>query len=404
MKILLIIIDGLGDEPVKKLDNKTPLEVAKKPNCNFLAKKGICGQILPFLFSWQKSPESDVCHLALFGYDPKIYYLGRGPYEAAGIGLKLKEGDIAFRVNFGTVNEKLEVIDRRAGRFEKTQPLIKVLNGIKIKGVKFLMKKSVGHRAVLVIRGKNLSEAVSDGDPRKIGQKVKKILAKNNLKKSQLTAKVLNEFLTKSHRILNEHPLNKKRRTQELLPANYLLIRGAGKFKKTPSFYQKYRLKAVCIANRQGLYRGIAKILGMDLLGVRERNTFKFLEPKLKFSMVKKVIKKYDFIFCHIKNVDALGEDGNFLGKKKFIEEIDKSLKPLLNFKNTLIVITADHSTCSLMRGHCSKAIPILIYAKRIESDKVKEFSEKACKKGGLGKFPQIELMQKILKYSKIKN
>src|SRR3989344_18511 len=125
MKTLFIIIDGFGDRPIPKLGNKTPLESAKTPNLDFFAKNGICGLIQPFQFSWQKYPTSDISHLALFGYNPKIYYLGRGPYEAVGVGIKLKAGDIALRANFATVDNNLKVIDRRAGRVEKTHSLVK---------------------------------------------------------------------------------------------------------------------------------------------------------------------------------------------------------------------------------------------------------------------------------------
>ncbi len=262
-KIILIIIDGLGDRVIPQLGNKTPLEAAKTPNLDWLAENGICGQIQPFQFSWQKFPESDTAHLAIFGYNPKKYYLGRGVYEAAGVSFNLKKGDIALRANFGTVDSEGKAIDRRAGRITNTQPLIKSLNGTIINGVKFLLKKSISHRAVLILRGKNLSKEITDGDPHKVGEKAKKIKPKTesrsakNIRSSlsfatlgrgtkvraEFTAKILNEFLKKSHLILKNHPFNKEREKKGLLPANYLLVRGAGQFKKTPSFKQKYKLK-----------------------------------------------------------------------------------------------------------------------------------------------------------------
>ncbi|GAI36580.1 unnamed protein product, partial [marine sediment metagenome] len=159
-KILLIIVDGLGDRSLPQLKNKTPLEAAKTLNLDWLAKKGICGLILPFLFPWEKEPSSEGAHLALLGY--KDYFLGRGPYEAAGVGIDLEEGDLALRVNFATIDKNLKVIDRRAGRIEKTQSLINALKGLEIRGVKFLIKKSYGHRAVLILRGRNLSDKISD--------------------------------------------------------------------------------------------------------------------------------------------------------------------------------------------------------------------------------------------------
>lgn len=398
MRIILLIIDGLGDKPIPQLGNKTPLEVARTPNLDYLAKKGICGLVEPFFFPWQKNPRSATSHLALFGYNPRIYYLGRGPYEAAGIGMKMKKGDVILRANFGTVDGNLKIVDRRAGRISNTKSLVEALSGIKIRGVKFLMGNSLGHRAVLILRGKNISEKIGGGDIKKAGIKAKKIIPLEKSKKAEFTAEVLNKFLEKAYRVLGTHPLNKKRKKQGLLPANYLLVRGAGKLKKTPNFYQKYKLKAACVAAGD-VYKGVAKILGMDLIKVKGATGYINTNLRGKFLAVKKNFKKYDFIFCHIKGTDILSEDGNFLGKKKFIEKIDKNIKPLLQLKNTLIVVTADHSTCSLLKRHCKTPIPILIYG--AGRDSVKEFSEKACKKGKLGKIKQTLLMSKILKLRK---
>lgn len=395
-KILFIVIDGLGDKPIPQLGNKTPLEAAKTPNLDWLAKNGICGFLEPFLFPWQKKPESDIAHLALFGYNPKKYYLGRGPYEVAGIGMELKEGDVAMRANFATVGRNFKVIDRRAGRIEKTQPLVNALSRKIIKGIKFLIKKSYGHRAGLILRGKNLSEKISDGDPHETGARAREITPLNETGEAEFTAKVLNEFLNKTYLILKNHPLNKKRTKTGLLPANYLLVRGAGKFKKTLNLKEKHGLKAACIAGG-GLYKGIGKILGMELINVRSATGLPNTNLKGKISAAKKALKNYDFVFLHIKASDSLAEDGNFIGKKEFIERIDKNIKPILNLKDTLIVITADHSTCSLLKRHCLEPIPVLIYGNG--RDSINEFSEKACKKGSLGKIKQLNLMKKIMAF-----
>jgi len=394
-KILFIVIDGLGDEPIPQLGNKTPLEAAKIPNLDWLAKNGICGLVEPFLSKEQAKPESDTCHLALFGYDLKKYYLGRGSYEAAGIGFNLKEGDLALRANFATIDQNLKVIDRRAGRIEKTEPLIKFLNGIEIDGVKFLFKKAFGHRAVLILRGGNLSPKISSNDPKITGVRPLSILSKGRSRKAKFTAQVLNAFLGKAHEILKNHKLNKKRTKEGLLPANYLLVRGPGILKNTPPFSKRYNLKACCIAEGT-LYKGIGKILGMDLIKVKGANGLPNTNLKGKFSAAKKAIGKYNFIFLHIKAADSLAEDGNFIGKKEFIEKIDRNIKTLLKLKKVLIVVTADHSTCSLLKRHCLESIPILIYGNG--KDGVQKFSEKTCKKGNLGKIKQIDLMPKILK------
>lgn len=394
-KILFVVIDGLGEKPIPQLDNKTPLEAAKTPNLDYLAKNGVCGLVQPFKFSWQPYPTSDVAHLGLFGYNPQKYYLGRGVYETAGIGMKLKKGDVALRVNFGTVDNNLKIIDRRAQRIENTQALVKACQGIKIKGVEFILKKSYGHRAGLILRGKNLSSEITDGDPHKIGVKAIKIQAKDKSLEAKFTAEILNKFLEKTHQILIKHPLNKKRVQQGLLPANYLLVRGAGMLKKVPSFKQMYNLNAACIAGG-ALYKGIGKILGMKLIRVPGATGKPNTNLKNKFFYAKKSLKQYDFLFLHIKATDNLAEDGNFLGKKTFIEKIDKNISTVSKLNNTLVVVTADHNTCSLLKRHCNGPVPLLIWGAN-KKDEVSQFSERTCKEGVLKKIPALKLMRKIL-------
>ena len=400
-KILLIVIDGLGDEPIPQLKNKTPLEKAETPNLDFLAKKGILGLVLPY-FEKGKLPTSEDTHLALFGFDPKISNPGRGVLEVLGIGMEILPGDVCLRGNFGTLDEKMKILDRRAGRIENTEPLIEAISNIEIEGVKFLIKKAFSHRIGIVMRGGplNLSSEISDGDPKKINVKPKKIKALRI--SAKFTAKVLNEFVKRAHFILKNHPLNKKRK----LPANYILVRGAGKLEKFLDFSKKYKLKSCCIAGGT-LYKGIGKYLGMDLIQAEGADGLQNTNLKGKILAAKKALKKYNFIFCHIKAADNLAEDGNFLGKEEFIEKIDRNLKPLLKLKNTLIVVTADHSTCSLLKRHCTEPIPILIcgtpptllpLASRAPGKNgVQKFSEKDCKNGKLGKIKQINLMKKIL-------
>ncbi|MCK4453837.1 2,3-bisphosphoglycerate-independent phosphoglycerate mutase [Candidatus Parcubacteria bacterium] len=396
MKILLIIIDGLGDRPIFQLKNRTPLESAQTPNLDLMAEKGICGLVETFRFPKEKVPSSEGAHIALFGY--QNYFLGRGPYEAAGAGIKLKKGDIALRVNFGTVSEKLKVINRRAGRIKETESLIRKLQGIKIDDIEFLIKKAFGHRAVLVLRGKNLSPKISDGDSHQERVRAKRIIPLNKSKQAKFTADVLNKYLEKTHQILKEHPLNKKREKQGKLPANYLLVRGAGIMKETPSFKKRYNLKAACIAGGT-LYKGVAKIIGMDLVKIKGATGLADTNLKAKFLAVKKAVKRYNFIFLHIKATDTFSHDGDFQGKKRFIEKIDKEIKTVFGLKNILIVITADHSTCCSDKDHCIEPVPILIFGNG--KDNVSQFSEKFCRKGRIGRIKQTNLMKYLTMISK---
>ena len=386
-KIIFVVIDGLGDEPIHQLKNKTPLEAANTPNFDFLAKRGICGLVLP----WHKNgklPTSEDTHLAIFGYDPKKFSPGRGVLEILGIGEKIKKGDVCFRGNFATVDESLTIIDRRAERIEDTKDLIQSLNKIKIKGVKVIVRKAFGHRIGIIFRGKNLSANVSSNDPKKVGFGVLKIKGEKRM------VKFVNEFLEKARTILENHPKNKRRIKEGKLPANYILLRGGGKFKKVKSFKEKYGLRAAFIAGGT-LYKGIGKYLGMEEIKVKGANGTINTNLKGKFLAAKNAIDDYDFIFLHIKACDNLAEDGKFLEKKEFIEKIDQNLKPILNLKDVLIVITGDHSTCSLKKSHCNLQNPILIYG--ANKDGCQKFSERECKKGGLGFLNQLEIMENVL-------
>lgn len=390
-KIILIVIDGLADEKIPQLKHKTPLESAKTQNLDFMAKNGICGSAIVWAEK-NKLPTSEDTHLAIFGYDPKKSNPGRGVLEALGIGEPVQKQDICLRGNFATVDENLTIIDRRAGRIENTENLISALNKIRVKGVKIIIRKSFGHRVVLMLRGKNLSPKINSNDPKKLGVSVLRISAKE--KKAKKTSQILNEFLEKSRTVLENHPLNKKRIKEGKLPANYLLLRGAGKIKKIKCFKGKYGLKAGFIAGGT-LYKGIGKFLGMKEIKVKGANGMTNTNLEGKFLSAKKEIKNFDFLFLHIKATDTFGEDGDFFKKKEFIEKIDKNIKSLFNLRDVLIVVTGDHPTSSLKKSHDFGNNPVLVFGNG--KDDIEKFSEKECEKGKLGNFPQIQLMPKIL-------
>ena len=387
MKKLLVILDGLGDNQISALGEKTPLETAHIPNLDYMAEKGITGLMQPFQFFFEKHPTSEGAHVGMFGY--KDYFLGRGPYEAAGINMPLYEGDVAFRVNFATINEQGIVVDRRAGRIKKTEELIEALKGTEIEGIKFDLRRSDGHRAVLVLRGANLSPNVTSNDSGEEGEL--RLVIESKSPEGIFTARILNEYLNKVYEILNNLESNKQRE----FPANYLLLRGAGQFKTIFPFEEKYGLKSVCIAGG-GLYKGIARMIGMDVIEKPYFTADTDTDIWSKFQEVKEALSKYDFIFLHIKGTDVCSHDGRYEDKKRFIEEIDKHFKSLLDIKNLLIVVTADHSTPSELKQHSKDPVPILIYGNG--KDEVNQFSEKEVKKGGLGLFPAEELLDKILK------
>ncbi|MBI5228698.1 2,3-bisphosphoglycerate-independent phosphoglycerate mutase [Candidatus Micrarchaeota archaeon] len=394
MKTLLIILDGLGDRPIKELNGKTPLEAAEKPNLNKLAEKGICGMMNSVDFGVR--PGSDTSHLSIFGYDPAIYYTGRGPIEAAGAGIELKPGDVALRANLGTVDEKLTILDRRAGRIDSVKPFEEDLNNIKLAGVQVIFRAGVEHRGAVVLRGRNLSSSVSDPDPHEVGLKVKKIIPLEKTKAAENTAKLLEEYCSKAHLMLKNHTVNKERQNKGLLPANYLLVRGAGIVPNIPSFKERYGLNAACIAGG-GLYKGIGRLLSMSILTVEGATGGANTNLTAKFNAVKKALEQCDFVFLHIKGTDSLSEDGDFIGKKHFIERVDSATPIISSLNDLLIVVTGDHSTPSYLKQHSADPVPILFCGGGVRTDDVQEFGERACAKGGLGRIKGSQLMPEII-------
>lgn len=387
-------MDGLGDKPTKILGRKTPLEAAKTPNLDWLAKEGACGLMKPVYHT--ALPTSEEGHLSLFGYNTEKYPVRRGFFTAMGAGIKAKKGDVCLRGNFATVDKKMNVLDRRAGRIDNTQPLIDAINGMEIKGIRILVGGAGGHRVGIVMRGRGLSSHISDGDPHysKLQKGLRKIVPLDKKKSSAFTAEVLNEFLAKAHQILDKHPFNKKRKKKRLLVANYILTRGASSYIRLPSFKDRYGFSACCVAGKT-LYKQIAKSVGMKLIKVRGADGSVNTNLKGKFLATKRNLRKCDFVFLHIKATDSLAEDGNCQGKKEFIEKIDKHIRLLFPLKDVLMIVTGDHSTCCSLGRHCAELIPVLIYGRK--KDSVVSFSEKACRKGSLGVFSQLQLMPKII-------
>ncbi len=397
-KVLLVILDGLGDRPV---DGKTPLSEAKTPNMNKLSEMGING--IMDTISPGIRPGSDTGHLSLLGYDPYKYYTGRGPIEAAGAGIEVKPGDVAFRVNFGTVEgegsifDKV-VVDRRAGRISDTDELEKAINeGIDLSefNVEFIFRRGSGHRGALVLRGEKLSDKISDTDPHKVGEKVKRCVPLDDSEEAKRTAEIVNRFMELSHEILEKHPLNEERAKKGLPKANALLLRGVGKCPHIPSFEEMHGMKLAVIAGTT-LIKGIGKLLRgyvPDVEGATgSKNTN--LENKVKAAL--EALKENDFVLLHIKATDELSHDGNFEGKKEFIEKVDKHIEPLLklDFRGVCLILTADHSTPVSVREHTGDPVPVVIVHDGVRVDDVKEFSELEAWKGGLCRIRGMDLFR----------
>jgi 2,3-bisphosphoglycerate-independent phosphoglycerate mutase len=394
-KAMLVVMDGLGDRPLKELEGLTPLEAAHTPNLDALAARGITG--LMNALGVGLRPGSDTSHLAILGYDIERYYTGRGTIEVAGLGMDLEAGDVALRGNLGTVDDHLIVVDRRAGRITDTGPFVQDLDGLTYEGVTLKIRPGTGHRAGVILRGAGLSSRISDNDPHEVGVKVHDVHPLDDSPEAAFTAKVLNHFLAEAHQILQANPLNRERLAQGQPPANYLLGRGAGYYKQIAKFQDRYGLKACSIAGG-GLYKGIGAFTGMDVLPVPGATGLPNTDIEAKFKTALDALAgAYEFAFVHIKAADTFGEDGDYLGKMNFINKIDLAFHLLLDAPH-LLVVTADHSTPCALKKHSGDPVPIMMVGDGlVRSDNVSAFGERPCAPGALGRLTGLQVMPEII-------
>ena len=370
-KIVMLVADGLGGLPMTP-GGKTELESAQTPNLCSLAKLGVQGASIPVKPGI--APGSGPGHLGLFGYDPLHYQIGRGALEATGIGFELKEGDVAIRCNFCTLDKSGNISDRRAGRIssEESAPLAISLRQVKIPGIEIFVEPVKEHRFVVVFRGPGLGGNVADTDPQMTG--VPPLDPRANDPASERTAQVAKEFLTQAKVILASHP-----------KANFHTMRGFANKPALPSYSEVYGLKAAAIAVYP-MYKGLARLVGMDIVG-------KAQTLSEQIDTLEQVWAKYDFFFIHFKYTDSTGEDGNFAEKVKRIEELDAILPRIAKLNPTVTIVTGDHSTPSYLKGHSWHPVPTLLVSDCCRPDPHTVFNETTCITGGLGHFEAQYLM-----------
>ena len=378
IKIILLVIDGLGGLP-RPETGKTELEEARTPNLDLLAAESICGLIDPIAPGI--TPGSAPGHLALFGYDPLKFTIGRGILEALGIGFDLREGDVAARGNFCTVDRSGSVLDRRAGRIptERCAELCRLLSNIVLNEAELLVEPVKEHRFVAVFRGQELSAELTDSDPQQVGLRPKDITPL--CPQAARTADIANEFIAKAKEALAHSE-----------PANMVLLRGFSKHPDFPTLGELYKLKSAAIA-AYPMYRGLAEVVGMEIL-----ETGDAIEDE--FDTLIGHYQEYDFFYLHIKRADSAAEDGDFEGKVRIIEQVDALLPRLLALKSAVLIVTSDHSTPAILRAHSWHPVPVLLHSQWCRPDDVHEFSERACASGGLGRFPATQLMPLALAHA----
>ena len=374
-KIVLILIDGLGG--VRTDERGSELHAARTPNMDRLAREGSSG--LHTVIAPGVTSGSGAGHLAVFGYDPLVYELGRGALSAAGVGFPLKPGDVAARVNFCTLDANGVIADRRAGRIptdENARLCVKVLAGlVPPAGVEVFLETEREHRALLVLRGEGLSPYLLDTDPQVTGLPPRPPTA--TVPEAVETAARLSDILAQVAVALQGEK------------ANFLLLRGFDTLRELPLFPSRYRLRAQGIAIYP-MYTGIARILGMDVATVAGGLTE-------ELEALRAAWADHDFFYFHHKKADSAGEDGDFDRKVAAIEEIDAVIPDIAALNPDVICVTGDHATPSQLRSHSWHPVPFVLWGPRVGVDRVEVFDEEAARAGGYGSIMGKDVMGLML-------
>jgi len=419
MRLIFVVIDGMGDLPIEELGNRTPLETADTPNMDALAQRGKTG--LMYTLGKGIAPESDVAVISILGYNPFEYDVARGPIEALGAGLDMKNGDLALRCNFATMDRGRRIIDRRVGRdltTEEASMLAEVVNrDVRLDSypTDFEFRSTLGHRGVLAIRSRKrpLSGQITNTDPAyervkglgvvKAGAEMKLANSKplDEKEATKISARLVNEFVRKSSLVLKDHEVNKKRVKEGKLSANLILTRDAGS--KLPVLFDinsKYGVKFACFVDMP-VERGIARLAGMHMVDLMPPSGDFETDFSLRVKELLAVIPSFDCFYIHIKGPDEPGHDGDFQLKTRVIEAVDRyffgELLPNIDLGECLMCITADHATPCKVKAHSDDPVPLLISGNKVSRDGSRRFSESECRNGGLGTLEMGTLLMPIL-------
>ena len=376
-KIVLLVMDGVGGLPV---DGRTELETARTPHLDALAARGVCGVTDPVAMGI--TPGSGPAHLAIFGYDPLKYRIGRGILEALGSGVEVGRNDLVARGNFATLQGGV-ITDRRAGRIptEENARICAFINERlpKREGIAVKVFPGKEHRFVARFTAEGLSDALTDADPQKEGKAP--IPPEPIVPDAAKAAAIVSRFVDDLNGILKAEP-----------KANTALLRGFSKFPHIPSMKELFKLRPAAIANYP-MYKGLARLIGMDVMEVGGR-------PEDLFEALERNYANHDFFYVHFKKTDSRGEDGDFAAKVAAIEELDGFIPRLTALNPDVLAVTSDHSTPALLKAHSWHPNPFLLVARTARTDDVAVFSERACAKGLFGRFRSIHAMPLMLAHA----
>ena len=401
--MVYVLLDGVGDLPHPNLVGKTPLDAASTPNLDRLAKNGTMGQVITV--GKGIAPESDIAVFNMLGYKFKHDdYAGRGVVEAIGIGIDFKDGDLALRGNFATLNDDGVIIDRRAGRKIEKQDTETVSNEIEEK-IKFsdenataIITPTIGHRLVIRIRSNcTLSSNISNTDPayvRVAGMgiakavtdflKIEKCLPLDEESHTKLASKLVNELTEQSLDIMKKSKVNERRKENDKKLLNGILLRDAGNiYPKVTPINDLHSMKFSCIVDMP-VEIGISEILKMKTYDAGGLTDY---EEKAK--VAAKAMDEQNAVYVHLKGPDEFGHDGDAQGKMENIEEIDKrffgTLLDNIDSSKVAVIVSADHSTPCINKGHSADPVPLLISGDMVTNDNTQRFTETEAKKGRIG-------------------
>ena len=377
-KIILLVVDGLGGL-ARPETGKSELQEAYTPNLDELARISACGMTVPV--GPGITPGSGPGHLALFGYDPLKYVIGRGVLEALGTGIELGPNDVAVRCNFCTVDDHGLLTDRRAGRIpsSESEPLVEQLAGITVEGANVHVEPVQDYRFVVVFSGDAMGADVSDTDPQRTGVSPLEPVGRD--KASDSTAEVAGQFIESVRDILGSRQ-----------NANMILMRGFSKVPEWPGFGSSYRLAPAAIA-AYPMYRGLARLVGMEVIPTGP-------DFDAELDTMEERLERHDFAFIHYKSTDAAGEDGDFEAKVRAIEHLDSRIPRLIDMDSDVLAIAGDHSTPAVMAAHSWHPVPMLINSDLTTGVGSKAFNERDCAAGQLGTQPATSLMLQLLAHA----
>jgi len=418
--IIYVLLDGVGDLPHPDLDGKTPLEAANTPTLDKIASNGVIGEVISV--GKGIAPESDIAVFNMLGYKfNHAEYAGRGVIEAIGIGIDFKDGDLALRGNFSTLNEEGVIIDRRAGRQIEKEDADGIAREIETK-IKFsnpntsvIVSPTIGHRVTIRIRtgSQKLSSKITNTDPaysniggmgvaKAVGDflKIEKCLPAEDTNDSKFTANLVNEFSEQAIKIMKESVINKKRKEQNKKQLSCILLRDAGnKYPDVPPINEKHAMQFSCIVDMP-VELGISEVLKMKAF---EAGGLTDYEEKAR--VAAKAMETQNSIYVHLKGPDEFGHDGDAIGKMKNIEEIDqrffKTLIENIDSSKVAIVISADHSTPCINKGHSDDPVPVVVSGNFIKNDGTTRMTEEQAKKGSIGLLQGAEVVSKSIEIIK---